>query len=566
MSDKTSLPGKALIVDDEKTNRLILKKLLQKQGYETLEAGDGQQAVDQFRNENPDIVFMDVMMPVMDGYEATVIIKEESSRKFVPVIFLTAMTDEESLAKCIEVGGDDFLVKPYDRFILQTKIKAMQRIAALNKEVQGMYSMIHREQEIAESVFVNAIQSTNIENEFLKHVVRPAGVFSGDMILSTYTPSRDLLFLTGDFTGHGLSAALGAMPVSEVFRAMASKGFSPEEILIGINKKLKAMLPVGMFFGAQMVVVNHDLEHVRIFNAGMPEVLIVDGKSNRIKHQVSSNGLPLGVIDNINPKEMGQFFPINSGDKILLYSDGLIEARNVDDEEYGSERLSDSIQSAPTDKIFDHVFVQLDEFCGDQTEQADDVTLVEITCVHDLLPEIETHEHMAPIAHHFQEKGDWAFSIEFVGKRLKETNPVPILVNQIIELEEVEKERQSLFTVLTELYVNALDHGVLGLDSNLKSDPDGFRLYFEEREKRLSSLSEGFVAFTISVEQIEGRRSMLMRVADSGKGFDYDDLQLPAEDELALSGRGLVLIKDLCESLTYLGNGNTAEAVYSWTT
>ena len=566
MSNKTTLPGKALIVDDEKTNRLILKKLLQKQGYETLEAEDGQQAVEQFRNEIPDIVFMDVMMPVMDGYEATVIIKQESSRKFVPVIFLTAMTDEESLAKCIEVGGDDFLVKPYDRFILQTKIKAMQRIAALNKEVQGMYSMIHREQEIAESVFVNAIQSTNIENEFLKHVVRPAGVFSGDMILSTYTPSRDLLFLTGDFTGHGLSAALGAMPVSEVFRAMASKGFSPEEILIGINKKLKAMLPVGMFFGAQMVVVNHDLEHVRIFNAGMPEVLIVDGKSNRIKHEVASNGLPLGVIDNINPKEMGQFFPINSGDKILLYSDGLIEARNVDDEEFGSKRLSESIESAPTDQIFDHVFSRLDDFCGDQTEQADDVTLVEVTCVHDLLPQIEQHEHMAPVAHHFQEKGDWAFSIEFVGKRLKETNPVPILVNQIIELEEVEKERQSLFTVLTELYVNALDHGVLGLDSQLKSDPDGFRVYFEEREKRLSSLSDGYVAFTISVEQIEGRRSMLMRVADSGKGFDYDGLELPAEDELALSGRGLILIKDLCESLTYLGNGNTAEAVYSWTT
>ena len=83
--------------------------------------------------------------------------------------------------------------------------------------------------------------------------------------------------MTGDFTGHGLLAALGAMPVSEVFRAMTKKGFSPEEILTGINKKLKSMLPVGMFFGAQLVVVNHDLEHVRVFNAGMTDVIIVDG-------------------------------------------------------------------------------------------------------------------------------------------------------------------------------------------------------------------------------------------------------------------------------------------------
>jgi CheY-like chemotaxis protein len=238
--------GKALIVDDEKTNRLILKSLLVKQGYQTIEAVNGQEAIDLFHQENPSIIFMDVMMPVLDGYEATRQIKAASINHFVPIIFLTAMSDEEALAQCIEAGGDDFLVKPYDRVILQSKIRSMQRIAVLNREVQGMYSMIHREQEIAESVFINAIQSSNIENSYIKQVVRPAGIFSGDMVLSAYSPSRDLYFLTGDFTGHGLLAALGAMPVSEVFRAMTTKGFSPEEILTGINKKLKSMLPVGM--------------------------------------------------------------------------------------------------------------------------------------------------------------------------------------------------------------------------------------------------------------------------------------------------------------------------------
>jgi serine phosphatase RsbU (regulator of sigma subunit) len=83
--------------------------------------------------------------------------------------------------------------------------------------------MIHREQEIAQSVFINAIQGNNISNPNIKATIRPAGTFSGDMLLSAYSPSRDLYFLIGDFTGHGLSAALGAMPVSEVFHAMTSK-------------------------------------------------------------------------------------------------------------------------------------------------------------------------------------------------------------------------------------------------------------------------------------------------------------------------------------------------------
>jgi len=558
--------GKALIVDDEKTNRLILKSLLSKQGYQTIEAVNGQEAIDLFNQENPSIIFMDVMMPVLDGYEATRQIKAASANRFVPVIFLTAMSDEEALAQCIEAGGDDFLIKPYDNIILKSKIRSMQRIAALNREVQGMYSMIHREQEIAESVFINAIQSSNIENPYLRQVVRPAGIFSGDMVLSAYSPSRDLFFLTGDFTGHGLLAALGAMPVSEVFRAMTTKGFSPEEILTGINKKLKSMLPVGMFFGAQLVVVNHDLEHVRVFNAGMPDVIIVDGETNQIKHRLTSTGLPLGVEAVIDPKEMLQYAPIAYNDKILMHSDGLTEARNGQDQEFGSDRLVASISKAPKNSIFDQVFDDLDQFCGDNTTQADDVTLVEITCVHDVLPEIEVHDYIKPSKYMLGDRGEWKLSMRFNGARLRETNPVPILVNYLMEMEELEAERQSLFTVMTELYINALDHGVLGLDSNLKADPAGFEAYFQTRESRLANLDSGHVIFNLSVEQESSRRSILLRIEDSGKGFDFENHNPPLDEATALSGRGLMLIQDLCESLEYHGKGNIAIARFGWST
>jgi len=558
--------GKALIVDDEKTNRLILKSLLSKQGYQTIEAVNGQEAIDLFNQENPSIIFMDVMMPVLDGYEATRQIKAAAANRFVPVIFLTAMSDEEALAQCIEAGGDDFLIKPYDNIILQSKIRSMQRIAALNREVQGMYSMIHREQEIAESVFINAIQSSNIENPYLRQVVRPAGIFSGDMVLSAYSPSRDLFFLTGDFTGHGLLAALGAMPVSEVFRAMTTKGFSPEEILTGINKKLKSMLPVGMFFGAQLVVVNHDLEHVRVFNAGMPDVIIVDGETNQIKHRLTSTGLPLGVEAIIDPREMLQYAPIAYNDKILMHSDGLTEARNGQDQEFGSDRLVASISNAPKNGIFDQVFDDLDQFCGDNTTQADDVTLVEITCVHDVLPEIEVHDYIKPSKYMLGDRGEWKLSMRFNGARLRETNPVPILVNYLMEMEELEAERQSLFTVMTELYLNALDHGVLGLDSNLKTDPAGFEAYFQTRESRLANLDNGHVIFNLSVEQESSRRSILLRIEDSGKGFDFENHNPPLDEATSLSGRGLMLIQDLCESLEYHGKGNIAIARFGWST
>jgi two-component sensor histidine kinase len=136
-----------------------------------------------------------------------------------------------------------------------------------------------------------------------------------------------------------------------------------------------------------------------------------------------------------------------------------------------------------------------------------------------------------------------------------------------MEMEGIESERQSLFTILTELYVNALDHGVLGLDSALKSSPSGFERYFREREQRMLQMVQGRVAFNLSVEQQGPYRSMLIRVEDSGNGFDYQDrLTNNPRQNTGFSGRGILLLEDLCESLQYKGNGSVAEAIYSWNT
>jgi len=554
--------SKALIVDGDRSNRVVLKSLLENQGYKTIEASNGRQAIDLFQAEQPSIIFMDIVLPEVDGYEATREIKLLSGNHFVPIIFLTSMRDEASLSRCIEAGGDDFLVRPFDNFMLKSKIHAIERISALNQKIQGMYSMVNREQEIAESVFTKAIQGTNISNPLIKSKIRPAGTFSGDMILSAYSPSRDLFILIGDFTGHGLSAAIGAMPVSEVFHAMTSKGFSPEDILIGINKKLRTLLPIGMFFGVQLVAINPELEHIKLFNAGMPDLLIVDGKNNSIKHRAKSGGLPLGIIDDIKPREFRDLIPIEINDRVLMFSDGLTEARSASDEEFGDVRLQNSIKNATDDNIYGQIFADLDDFCGDMT-QADDVTLVEITCATQLIPLVDTYGNKPETRKSKKNSGEWQLTIKYSGARLRETNPVPILVNQIMEMEELENQRQSLFTVITELYVNALDHGVLSLDSSMKADPIGFARYFSEREARLSALDSGHIIFDLSVAQIDKDRCITFRIEDSGDGFNYETYRPSVEATTMLSGRGILLVKDLCDSLNYEGRGNIVKAVFN---
>ena len=123
-----------LIVDDQAANRTLLSFLLEEDGHQIIEAASGQEGVDCFSRDVPDLVLLDVMMPGMDGYETATLIKAQSP-EHVPIIFLTALSDDVSLSKCIESGGDDFLTKPVNETLLTAKIKAHERIRELNSEL-----------------------------------------------------------------------------------------------------------------------------------------------------------------------------------------------------------------------------------------------------------------------------------------------------------------------------------------------------------------------------------------------------------------------------------------------
>ena len=230
--------GIALVVDDEPTNRQMMHMMLTNLGYETYTAENGQIAVDLFQQHRVDLVFMDLMMPVMDGKEATRQIKALSEERFVPVIFLSASNDLDELSKCIAAGGDDFLNKPCHPTVLRSKIRAMERIRDLHNKVHDLYEevsdlhgVMSADERLAEKIFNQVVLADNIDIPGLEHFQRSPETFSGDVLLSASRPNGDVLLLLGDLTGHGLAAAIGALPMAEVFRTMTLKGHAEEEIL-----------------------------------------------------------------------------------------------------------------------------------------------------------------------------------------------------------------------------------------------------------------------------------------------------------------------------------------------
>lgn len=140
-------------------------------------------------------------------------------------------------------------------------------------------------------------------------------------------------------------------------------------------------------------------------------------------------------------------------------------------------------------------------------------------------------------------------------------------LNQITEIEGQSEHWQNLFTILTELFVNSLDHGVLGLSSDLKNSAEGFVLYYNERESRLSRLTDGFVDIKLSYYSLLNVNRVKIIISDSGDGFDVERYREEFKkhgDSPQLSGRGIYLLEQLCETLTYKNNGTIAEVTYTW--
>lgn len=125
---------KVLIVDDTKTERLILTSYLEKLGHSVISAENGRVGVDVYLAEKPDLVLMDVIMPEMDGHEAARKIRHDES-SWVPIIFLSGRIDPEDIIAGIEAGGDDYLAKPVDFRVLEAKMTAMQRIAKMRHKL-----------------------------------------------------------------------------------------------------------------------------------------------------------------------------------------------------------------------------------------------------------------------------------------------------------------------------------------------------------------------------------------------------------------------------------------------
>ena len=558
-------PLTILIAEDSAADRLLLSSIVRRQGHQVLTAANGAEAVEAFRQQRPQLVLMDAMMPVMDGFEAARQIKALAGETLVPIIFLTSLSESEALARCLEVGGDDFLAKPYNQVILAAKIKAMDRLRRLQETVLQQRDQIARhhdyllnEQRVAKAVFDKVAHSGCLNAPNIRYLQSPYALFNGDLLLAAFTPAGDMHVLLGDFTGHGLPAAVGAMPLAEVFYGMTAKGYGLAETLREMNAKLKRILPVDMFCCATLLSLSFQRQSVEVWNGGMPDGYlhsIASGERTPLK----ARHLPLGVLTPQTFDDRTEVFPMALGDRVFLLSDGVIDTCDVNDQLFGVERLQQVFAAnRQPDALFEDIEQALRDFRG---EARDDVSMVEISLLDPNL--------LSPPAPIYSDSGqscplDWSVSFEFRAATLKRFNPLPYLLQLLLEVHGLRTQSGALYSVLAELYSNALEHGVLGLDSSLKRDVAGFARYYQQRNARLEALEDGYVRVHLQVTPEGEGGCLVIRVEDSGKGFDVERVMARPVDPVRLSGRGVSLIRQLGRNAHWTDDGRSARVEFFW--
>lgn len=556
---------KLLIADDNNTERLILSRVLENLGHEVTQAENGLVAVEKFNEFKPDLVFLDVMMPEMDGYQVAAQIKHHKDKSWFPIIFLTSLTEASDLAKCIDVGGDDFVSKPINKIIIRAKLDAFERlinlyntVAEQQKEIKVHNDHLVQEQEAAKKVFNNVAHRGCLDSDYIYYHLSAMSIFNGDLLLAVVLPTGALRVMMGDFTGHGLPAAIGALPTSEIFYGMSKKGFSLEDLIKETNTRLYNILPRGIFCCCVIADINPSDKQIKFWSAGAPDAYLIDKEKEDVTLLHSSH-LALGILSPKVFKAKLQSYPFTVNHKLITATDGIIESTDKNDKMFGEKRMLDYInQNICSENICDGLLEEVEEYIG-EAGQDDDLSLLEVS-----FPDTVESTQLTKSTEQNKTRGtaDLEFSLKLRGQSLNEFDPIPLFLQTILECNELLPHRTRIFTVLTELYNNALDHGVLGLDSALKSSSNGFAEYYQQRADGLTLLTNDFVKVSVDHQPIKNGGKLIFIIADSGKGFDVEGIMKRGSQ--VYSGRGLPLLLQLCTSVDYLDGGTKVKAVYEW--
>jgi len=365
-----------LAVDDEHINRLILEDLIEDR-YELTVVESGEACLQSVEKRVPDLILLDINMPGLSGFEVCKILKSKPETTNVPVIFLTAMIESEDERMGFQLGAVDYITKPFTESIILARIKTHLTLSTTRQLLETNHKKLKQERDYFEEVILSMRQDKRFDTSNLQHLVSPVEQSNGDIILSACNDQNHQHLLVGDFTGHGLNAAIAGPLVSSLFYTQMAMNATAPNTLEVINNELFRKLPAQCFLAAIYIDWDKEAKTVTIWNFGMPSTVIYN--EGEIMGKCDSMTVALGIVECCEYGLTPKVLPFTAANRLFCYTDGMVEVANSSGELYGDARVLALLKQISCQQVkFDQVLDKLEAF-AEGVPIKDDVTLIELT-------------------------------------------------------------------------------------------------------------------------------------------------------------------------------------------
>lgn len=333
-----------LCIDDSRLNRAFISKILSPLNIGVYEAENGIKGLELLAEREFDLVLLDIVMPEMDGFGFLKQFLNRESKEFIPVILMTGLDDLNSKIKGLNIGADDYLLKPLHEEELIARVFSLLRLKRANSELYQKNQLIQRELEAAKKIQQYIIpQNFNfIDYPKITGVYNPIEDIGGDFFDCYKLDENRSAFLIADVTGHGIPAALTMTMSKMLFSIYADKYPGAADMMKEINKQLRGTLLDMQYITAFYLIYDKTTRYLTYSNAGHTRPLFFKSSKNQVA-ALDSFGWFIGISDNTEYEE--KKIAVTEGDRLFLYTDGITEAKNSDGEDFGEIRLARFIKN-----------------------------------------------------------------------------------------------------------------------------------------------------------------------------------------------------------------------------
>ncbi|MBF0357218.1 MAG: SpoIIE family protein phosphatase [Magnetococcales bacterium] len=246
----------------------------------------------------------------------------------------------------------------------------------MEDEIKAHRDRLTFEREIIEEIINKMRASKRFDPTNLRYIQASAETSSGDLLLSAFRSDGAQHVVLGDFTGHGLPAAVGGPIVSDIFYSMTKKEMHLSRILLEINDQLVEKTPVSMFMAAGFLELDPERRTLTVWNCAIPSILIYRNK--KILHRVESGYMAPGMMSKTNSN--GVVFSVEPGDVVIAYTDGFMEETGEDGEMFGQKKFELLISKMLAHEEPMETLTKTLKCFRTGHDQSDDMTILELTC------------------------------------------------------------------------------------------------------------------------------------------------------------------------------------------